>query len=242
MLGPMAHARLLDMIVRTAANVLRARAGSLLLIDEAHQELVFEASATEEVSKLKSIRVPLGQGIAGLVAVTGQPMAVTDTQEDPRHAAEIAQRTGYLPRSLLCVPLSYDGAVIGVLELLDKEGAAQFEAADMHTLSLFANLAAVAIEQSRAQRSLSALLRQLLASLGEKPLPAQERLLQRVSTFAADLESDPAFQRTIQLARLVHEIAENGDGEAELCLTVLRGIADYVRGRKQLLGRGLTHG
>ena len=162
--APVAYSRLLGMIVRTAAHVLRARRGSLLLVDELHQELVFEVSTPEEAGQLQHVRVPLGTGIAGLVAMTGQPLAVSDVRRDPRHAAEIAQRIGYQPDSLLCVPLPYDDTVIGVIELLDKEGAAGFDASDMHALSLFAAQAAVAIEQSRAQRSLAALLRELLGS------------------------------------------------------------------------------
>src|SRR5215218_8485654 len=86
LLTPMDHTRLLEMIVKTAAHVLRARSGSLLLLDEAADELVFEVATSEQVSQLKHVRIPLGEGIAGLVALSGQPIAVTDAQNDPRHA------------------------------------------------------------------------------------------------------------------------------------------------------------
>lgn len=230
--APVAFSQLLEMIVRTAAHVLHARGGSLLLVDEGRQELIFEVSTVDDISDLKHIRVPLGQGIAGLVAVTGQPLAVEDAQSDPRHAAEIAQRTGYRPSSLLCVPLPYHDTVIGVLELLDKEGAAGFNANDMHALSLFASQAAVAIEQSRAQRSLAGLLRELLASLGVNAATPVPDLVERVSALADELELDPGFLRLVELAELVRDASNAGEAEARLCLAVLRDVADYARARQ----------
>ncbi len=227
--APVAHSRLLEMIVRTAAHVLHARRGSLLLIDDARQELVFEVSTPDDLPQLKHIGVPLGQGIAGLVAVTGQPMAVTGVHSDPRHAAEIAQRIGYQPQSLLCVPLPYDDTVIGVLELLDKEGGEGFDDTDVHALSLFAAQAAVAIEQSQAQRSTAALLRELLASLGDGTVLHGQRLAQRVTALATELELDPAFRRTSELAALVHELSAAGEAEARLCATIVRAVAEYTR-------------
>jgi GAF domain-containing protein len=225
LVAPTSHSSLLEMIVKTATRVIGARAGSLLLIDEATHELVFEVAATEDVTQLKSVRVPLGQGIAGLVAMTGQPLAVADAQNDPRHASEIAGQTGYLPRSLLCVPLQYEDEIIGVLELLDKEGTPTFDANDMYTLGLFARQAAVAIEQSRAHRNLAALLRELL---GSSAATAGD-LAQRVSSFAATLETDATFRRSVELAALIHEIAQQGEDESQACLAILRGFADYTR-------------
>jgi GAF domain-containing protein len=225
--APVNHARLLELIVRTAAHVIKARAGSLLLVDESAQELVFEVATAEQLGQLKNLRVPLGEGIAGLVALTGQPMAVADAQSDPRHAREIALQTGYLPRSLLCVPLQYEDRVIGVIELLDKEGAAAFDASDMHALGLFANQAAVAIEQSRAQRSLAALVQELLGSVDRKGGTAA--VLERVNRFAEDLQDDPAFSRALQLSQVVHEIAQAGEEASTACLAMLRSFADYLR-------------
>jgi GAF domain-containing protein len=231
--GPVELSPLLHMIVKTAADVLGARVGSLLLVDEARQELIFEVSTADDVRELKNIRVPLGQGIAGLVAFTGQPMAVQDAQSDPRHAAEIAQRTGYHPSSLLCVPLPYNDTVIGVIELLDKQGADGFDATDMHALSLFATQAAVAIEQSRAERGLAALLRELLGSLGDGQAKERSTLVERVSALTAELQLEPGFARVVELAELVRDVASAGEAEANLCVTVLRDVAEYARARRQ---------
>ena len=232
--APMPHTQLLEMIVRTAAQVIHARAGSLLLVDEATQELVFEVATLDDVSSLKQVRIPVGQGIAGLVAVTGQPMAVADAQADPRHAREIAQQTGYLPGNLVCVPLEYEDRVIGVIELMDKQHSDGFDTEDIHALGLFASQAAVAIQFSRAQRNLGAFLEELLRSLGAAPREAAaQSVLERVRAVAAELETDQAFLRSIEMAQLIHAIARYGDDEAVACLTILRGFRDYLSARRQ---------
>ena len=117
---PVTHARLLQLIVETAADVIGARAGALFLVDEAHNELTFEVAIGPKAAEVKRIRLPHGQGVAGLVAVSGQPMAIADAGSDPRHARDIAQLIGYYPETILCVPLFYGDHLTGVLELLDK--------------------------------------------------------------------------------------------------------------------------
>jgi signal transduction protein with GAF and PtsI domain len=235
--SPVKHSRLLEMIVATAAHVISAQAASLFLIDEASQELVFEVALGQKGEAVKKFRVPLGKGIAGLVAVTGQPMAVSNVQEDPRHATDIAKSVGYQPKSILCVPLYYEDQVIGVLELLDKVGAPSFSAADTAALGLFANQAAVAIEQSRAYRNITALLGEVLSGLDRDPAQA-DKLGEGMASFASDMEDDQGYRRALDLARLVQEIAWRGEREATLCRSVLEGFAGYIRSRPDYSGLG----
>src|SRR5690348_4743424 len=74
--APAEHGALLEQIVQTAMHVLRARAGSLYLLDEESDELIFEVALGERAAPLRGQRIPLGQGIAGWVAATGQAIAV----------------------------------------------------------------------------------------------------------------------------------------------------------------------
>jgi GAF domain-containing protein len=154
------HTRLLELVVHIAARVIDAATASLLLIDPRSQELAFVAAYPHQVSDLAAVRVPVGEGIAGLVAMTGQPMAISEARSDPRHASSIAEQTGYQPESLVCVPLVFADEVIGVLELMDKHGAHAFDSGDIDTLGLFAQLAGAAIEQSRMRTDLASLLSQ----------------------------------------------------------------------------------
>src|ERR1700694_1913073 len=125
--APVRHERLLEMILETAADIIGAHAASLFLVDAEHQDLVFAVALGDKADEVKKSRIPLGKDVAGLVAATGQPMAISDRAEDSREAVNS-------PKNVLCVPLFVQGQVIGVLELLDKEGAATFGADDMEAL------------------------------------------------------------------------------------------------------------
>lgn len=234
--SPVSHARLLEMIVEVAAQVISARAASLFLINRQTQELTFEVALGQKAEAVRKFTVPMGHGIAGLVAVSGQPLAVSDASKDPRQAADIARSVGYTPNSILCVPLYYNDAVIGVLELLDKEGAPSFSPSDMETLGLFANLAAVAIEQSRTHQNLSSLMRDVLVSrtpAGEADIAAMQ---EQADSFAGDTEDDVAYRRSLEMAQMVHEIALQGENETAACKAILQSFSTYLRARGDVSG------
>jgi GAF domain-containing protein len=232
--SPVTHSRLLEMIVETAAHVISARAAALFLIDNESGELIFEVALGQKAAEVRRFRVPLGHGIAGLVAVTGQPMAVSDARRDPRQATDIAQSIGYIPNNILCVPLFYNDEIIGVLELLDKERAPSFSTGDMETLGLFANQAAVAIEQSRTHQHLAALIVEVLRSLGTPTDPTLEKLQQQTRSFASAVEENATYRQAQELARLVQAIAWAGEHELKACQTILQAFADYVGSRPTL--------
>ena len=227
--SPTTPSRLSEMIVQTAAHVISARAAALFLVDEDAQELVFEVALGSKAEEVREFRLPLGHGIAGLVAVSGQPMAVSDAKSDPRQASDISESVGYAPESILCVPLFYEDRVVGVLELLDKEGSPSFSASDMEALGLFANQSAVAIEQSRLHQNLAALLVGALESFSGEPDGEGEVVRRRAGALATSVEEDPEFERALELARLVQEIASQGENEREACRAILRGFAEYLR-------------
>jgi len=234
--APVSHTHLLDMIVTTAADIIGANAASLFLIDAQHQDLVFEVALGEKAEEVKQFRVPMGHGVAGLGAMTGQPMAISDTAEDDRDAADIAQAVGYHPKNILCVPLSYQDQVIGVLELLDKAGAETFSAGDMEALGLFANQAAVAIEQSRTQRSMGALVAELIQAVDGLPDYEQQGLTERARAFTADLEQHTSYLNALELARLVQEIVQHGEGASDACKGILSSFVQFLRSRPMTAG------
>lgn len=229
--APVNHQQLLDMIVITAADIIGANAASLFLIDAERQDLVFEVALGEKAEEIKKFRIPLGHGVAGLVALSGQPMAISDTADDDRDAADIAKAVGYHPKNILCVPLFYQDQVIGVLELLDKEGAETFSAGDMEALGLFANQAAVAIEQSRTQRSMAALVADLVKGVDGLPDYERQGLTERARAFTSDLEQHAGYLNALALARLVQEIVQHGEDASGACRSILESFAQYLRSR-----------
>ncbi len=230
--APVSHSRLLEMIVETAAQVISSQAASLFLIDEEHRDLVFEIALGQKAEEVKKFRVPLGHGIAGHVAATGQPTA-TSGNTDPRQAREIGESVGYVPKTILCVPLFYGDRVIGVLELLDKADAANYTMLDMHVLGLFANMAAVAIEQSRMRESLSELLAEMVSELSDGSLPEEQRhqLVTGLRRLAGDIARDERYQQALGLVRLIEEISRGGERELGVCEAMLRAFAEYLRWR-----------
>ncbi len=118
------------------------------------------------------MRTPMDKGIAGYVVMTGQPIAVSNVQQDSRFNREFAEKTGYIPRSILATPLLSGEKVIGVMEVLDKINATSFGMQDMEMLGLFAKQAAIAINQTQQfdqiSESLIRGLKELAKNSGEE--------------------------------------------------------------------------
>jgi GAF domain-containing protein len=166
------HRALLQSIVEVARAIFDAKASSIFLLDEAADELVFEAVAGEGAETLVGRRMPSSSGFAGWVLVTRQPIVVEDVAADPRHARGFAEGTGYLPKGLMAVPLLHEERALGVLQVLDRPQNAQFSLAEMDLLSLFANQAAIALDLlQRARRA-----RTVLHDEGKDDLEAVSRL------------------------------------------------------------------
>lgn len=227
--APTSYQRLLELIVQTAAHVLSAKSASLFLVDERTSELVFEVAIGPKADSAKKFRVPLGHGIAGTVALTGQPMAVAQAEMDHLHAADLAQAIDYLPQSILCVPLYYSDQIIGVLELLDKQGMPSFEPRDMEILRLFANQAAIAIEQSRSYQSLGTFFNAMVqATNGGQPITLPERAANMLLHMDSE---DSTLAKSSELAWMIQEIVQFGDLEQQACKSILSNFVAYLRAR-----------
>lgn len=221
--------RLLDRLVRTAGEAIPAAAGSLLVVDPVANVLSFVVAFGQSAANVTGLTLPLGRGIAGLVAVSGQPLAIANAQQDPRHARDIAEQSGYLPTTILAVPVAAaDGALIGVLELLDRQGQPTFGLGDIELLSRFAELCAIALEQRRVETLQSALMRPLLAALRDLPRDAQSALGREMEALSARVAADPVARRATELAERVTAIAAHGEAEQRACEAILAVFADYV--------------
>jgi len=136
--------RLMNALVERIAEVIGADRATLYLVDHAHGELYSRAAHLPE---LPEIRLRVGQGLAGHVAATGEIVNVPRTTSDRRFFAEIDRRTGYTTRSVLACPLrDRDGAVVGVLQVLNKRGGKVFGADDEALLETLARQVVAALE------------------------------------------------------------------------------------------------
>lgn len=147
---------LLRSVVEVARAIFRARASSVLLLDEEANELVFEAVVGEGEETLLGQRFPAGTGVAGWVLATRTPLVIEDVGRDPRFAKDVAEDTGYVPEGLMAVPLLAEERALGVLEVLDRQ--AKFTLEEMELLGLFAAQAAIALELLQRAREAEAAL------------------------------------------------------------------------------------
>ncbi len=137
---------ILRLVVTVTAEVMGSNICSLMLIDEKNNELVIRAtqSMSEEYNKKPPLKV--GEGIAGKVAKENKPMAVKDvTKEKEYKYKNIAEKEGLC--SLLCVPLTVKGKVIGVVNCYTSTSH-DFTETEIEVLTSIANQAAVAIENT----------------------------------------------------------------------------------------------
>lgn len=140
----------LDALLRTIAEatteLLAADRATIFLVDPDRGELWSKIALGNEVGE---IRFPLGVGISGLVASTGDTVNIPDAYADPRFNPEPDRRSGYRTQSLLTYAMkSHDGRVIGVFQAVNKVGG-PFTDDDEETLSSLAASAAVAVENAQ---------------------------------------------------------------------------------------------
>lgn len=230
--------RLLEMLVQTAATLTGATAASLLLVDAAAGNLVFRVATGPRAAEVRRFVVPLGQGIAGFVAETGEPLAVSNVQEDARFYRDIGQSIDYIPTSMLCVPVLAGDAVLGVIELLDKAGGQAFGLEDIELVANLAQQAAVAIGQSRDLHDLSALFVDSLRRLAGQAAAAET--VKAASEFVRREEQRTAHAQARAIAETVASIAEQGETELELAREWLEAFLRYVQARAALRYQGMT--
>jgi GAF domain-containing protein len=190
-----AYRSLLSATVEVARAIFRAKASSVLLLDEDSDELVFEAVAGEGSGELIGVRFPSSTGVAGWVLVTRQPLVIDDVTADTRFSREAAESTGYVPNGLMAVPLLAEERALGVLEVLDRSGPA-FTLAEMNLLGLFANQAAVGLDLLQRARKARAALG------GEGDLAAVARIVTKLD----GAENDEKRAAALDLMRALEQL------------------------------------
>ncbi|MDK9716914.1 MAG: sensor domain-containing diguanylate cyclase [Trichlorobacter sp.] len=148
----------LQAIMSQVERLLQPKTWSLLLVDEETNELCFEIAVSPVAQELKGIRLKMGEGIAGWVAQSGQPLLIADVSQDPRLASHVAEEVEYPVSSILCAPLKIRDRVLGVIELINTVGERTFDGDDLPLLGAVADFAAIAIDNARNYRRVSELV------------------------------------------------------------------------------------
>ena len=148
---------LLQLIIRTAAELLHCEAASILLYDEKQPHLFFVATSDSHADQMKQVSVPIEGSVAGTVFRTNRPMRINEAGGDPRHYDAVSKKTGVQVHSLLAVPMRIHDRLTGVLEALNKTGG-DFNEEDQSILEVIASHAAVAVNNARLVEALQVAL------------------------------------------------------------------------------------
>ena len=222
---------LLEGVLARSMRAIDAEAGSILLADEDSGDLRFRCAIGGVPDAVKRLKVRLGEGISGWVAMHGEPQIVNEVDEDERHSKLIASQVGYHPRSLLCVPLRFDDGQ-GAIELLNKaDGHAGFTDDDLKLATVIAGHVSTSIGLLRARERRER--EERLSTIG-----------QLLSSVLHDLKT-PMTVISGYLQLLVHEEDTDerqryGDAvvrQVELINAMTREILAFARGDRTLLVR-----
>ncbi len=141
---------LLERVLQSALLSIGAADGSLMLVDDDHEQLVFAVVHGQVKNSLVGHRIPLGTGIAGWVAANREPLVIEDVQRDHRFSHDVDQSFRFQTRSMVCVPVLEGERVMGVLQALNKFEQRPFDQSDLATMCVAAQLATTAIARAEA--------------------------------------------------------------------------------------------
>jgi len=221
-------------IADAAAAALHVAAASIALHDAAEDRLVFHAAAGPQGEGVIGLAIAAHEGIAGYVFSTGQPLAIADVVADPRFERQTAERTGYVPRSLLAVPLVDGEGIIGVMEWLDRSDGLPFDLADLEVATRVAGAATATARATRLERDAGRLLVGALSALareaGNPPSGAVDDLVAAVAGELGDHE--PLWR----LADRIGQLRDADPDDVDLAVDWLDALLERNR-RRGRLGR-----
>ncbi|MBI5748046.1 MAG: sensor domain-containing diguanylate cyclase [Nitrospinae bacterium] len=139
---------ILNIVMDKIGKLLSPQNWSLLLLDEKKNELKFELVVGEGSEKIKGIRLKVGEGIAGWVAMERKPLLIPDVSKDPRFYKKVDEISNFTTKSIICVPLIAREKCLGVIELINV-GEEGFREEDLLVLTTIADYTAIAIENAK---------------------------------------------------------------------------------------------
>jgi Nif-specific regulatory protein len=212
--------QLLELIIDTATKMMQAKASSLLLLDAKARKLYFKVAIGARKEEVRKYEINLGQGIAGIVAEKGEPLLIPDVSKDPRWYKQISETIGFQTRSIACVPMKMGDETIGVVEIIDKQDGSAIQDEDMKMLTVFAELASLAISNARKINQVQRENRDLKEELSKKyQIIGESAPLKKVISDALKVANAKTSTMILGesgtgkelLARLIHHVGPRKD-------------------------------
>ncbi len=146
---------LLHLIMSNVSEALKAEASSVFLVDDKSDTLYIRTATGEKEEEVKTIRVPIGEGIAGWVAKEGKPLIIEDAEQDPRFKKSISDAIGFKTKSVMCVPLVSDSGIIGVIEVINSTDKEAFDMGDMDFLLILSDQVSSSLRNAKEYSAIS---------------------------------------------------------------------------------------
>jgi len=195
-------------------DLLRCEASSLLLFDKEKEELYFDVALGEKGAEIKSLRLKLGQGIAGWVALNRQALIINDVQKDPRFYKGADELSGFITRNMVCVPVISKGRLLGVMQAINKIDL-DFDEYDLELLSAVSAQVAVAIDNALLHEQLKHMFYEMTLALAEtierrdKYIGGHvKRVMEYSVAVAIEMGLDKDMVEIVKLAAILHDIGK----------------------------------
>ncbi|HET8786325.1 MAG TPA: GAF domain-containing protein [Candidatus Limnocylindrales bacterium] len=206
-----------------AVSALEAQAASVALFDHATGRLTFRAAAGPAAGDIVGISIDAGTGIAGYAYTSGQPLAVADVTADPRFERSVAEASGYVPSSLLAVPIVGRDSTLGVLEALDGRHGT-FSLHDIDTATAVASAISTVVAREQLGRDAGALLARSLTALAGDA--SQAAAIDAVVARAVDAIGDDD-EATWRLADRIARLRDVDPDSIELAIAWLDALLGH---------------
>jgi HD-GYP domain-containing protein (c-di-GMP phosphodiesterase class II) len=203
--------------VEAATRLMECEVGSLLLLNEKCDELVFEVALGERGREVKEVRLKVGEGVAGWVARTGQSTVVSDVRRDPRFSRRVDVRTHFVTRNMICVAVKSRDRIIGVLQAINRRTDRPFDGEDQRLFESLARQVGIAIENARLYEEVKETFLSTAATLAEaieKRDPYTGGHVRRVVDISLVIGEELGLKaeekETLELAAILHDVGKIG--------------------------------
>ena len=211
--------------LEATCRLLECDTGSLFLADHEKEELYWETALGPSGAELKqSFRLPINdKSIAGHVALTGESLIINDVSHSPFHFKKADEKTKFLTRSMVCVPVVNKGKIIGVLQAINKKSKGRFLEEDKDLLEALSHQVAIAIENAQLYMQLKDTFVQTAQALAEA-IEAKDRytgghtkrVLHYSLAIAEYLDLKPDELENLRLSAILHDIGKIGIDDSVL--------------------------
>lgn len=205
----------LNYAMETAEEALQAEASAIFEVDVDKGDLFFRLARGEKAAQVKTMRLKMGEGVAGWVAQTGQAVIVPHVKADPRFDPDLDAKSGFHTRSLVSVPLKHQDRLLGVIQVLNKRPPLEFDQEDLELLTLLAQPIGSALANAQAYTRLAQVSQQVIKTLSmtvelRDPYTAghQRRVAQIAVALAQDLGLSQNRQESLRIACTLHDIGK----------------------------------